>query len=90
MRLPVRATPGAPRTRVLGWRGAALKVAVASPPERGAANAELERFLAEALGLPRGAARVVAGAASRDKTVEIQGLDEAGLARRLGLSPRTR
>jgi uncharacterized protein (TIGR00251 family) len=51
--------------------GAALKVRLQAPPVEGAANDALVALLAERLGVPRRAVRVVAGATSRAKTVEI-------------------
>ncbi len=80
----MKVVPGASRDEVAGWLGAALKVRVTAPPERGKANAAVEELLAEALGLPRGSVRVVAGHGSPRKSVEIAGLDEAEARRRLG------
>ena len=48
-------------------------------PEKGAANAALEKLLASSLGLPKSAVSVVAGATSRLKTVRLSG-DPAGIA----------
>lgn len=83
VRLPVRVSPGASRDRIVGAHGDALKVAVAAPPERGAANARLCELLAAALGVPRRSVSVVAGAASRDKVVQVLGLDVEAVRARL-------
>lgn len=83
-RLRVHVQPRAKRTEVAGRHGDAVKVRLAAPPVDGAANDELVRFLAETLGLPRRAVRVVAGLASRQKTVEVDGLTPEDLARRIG------
>ena len=40
----------------------------------GKANAEVERFLAELLGVTRSDLAVIRGVASRDKTVVVRGL----------------
>jgi uncharacterized protein (TIGR00251 family) len=53
--------PGASRQRVVGMHGDAVKVAVAAPPEKGAANRALEKLLAETFGLSAGAVAVSAG-----------------------------
>ncbi|MCI0342942.1 MAG: DUF167 domain-containing protein [Planctomycetales bacterium] len=84
MRLEVKVVPGASRDEVAGWLGAALKVRVTAPPERGKANAAVEELLADALGLPRRSVRVVAGHGTPRKAVEVAGLDAAEVARRLG------
>lgn len=63
----------------MGLHGAALKVRLQAPPVEGAANDALVALLAERLGVPRRAVRVVAGAASRAKTVEIEGTTEVAV-----------
>ncbi len=83
MRLEVRVSPKASRNAITGFHGTALKVAVTAAPERGKANVAVEELLAVALGLPRGAVQVAAGHASRNKQLEIKGLDEAGVRERL-------
>ncbi|MDI6851983.1 MAG: DUF167 domain-containing protein [Deltaproteobacteria bacterium] len=70
----VHVVPGASRTGVGGLHGDRLKIKVAAPPEKGAANEALLEFLAKRLGLPKKALHVSAGAASRAKTVAIQDL----------------
>jgi hypothetical protein len=83
-RLRVHVQPRAKRSAIAGRHGDAVKVRLAAPPVDGAANAELVRVLAEALGLPRGAVRIVAGLAGRDKVVELDGLAPGEAERRLG------
>ena len=61
----------------------ALRVRIAAPPVDGAANAALERFLAELVGLPRGRVRVVGGASGRRKRVLFEGMAAAELTERL-------
>ena len=82
-RLRIRVVPGASRTEVVGWLGEAIKVRVAAPPEEGAANRALLAHLAERAGLGRSQARLVSGAGSRDKVVELDGLSEAEARTRL-------
>ena len=74
--LDLRVQPGARRSEVVGPHGAALKVRVAAPADDGKANAELERFVSEWLGVPRRAVAVVRGRTRRDKTVRVDGLAE--------------
>jgi len=45
----------------------------------GAANAELVRFVAEQLGVPRSAVTITAGHTGRRKTLELVGVDAAAL-----------
>ena len=77
IRISVRVSAGARRTQVVGRHGASWRVRVAAPPERGRANQALTQHLANVLGVPRGAVRVVAGPSSRDKIVEVDGLSAA-------------
>ena len=65
--------PRAARTEVAGRHGDAVKIRLHAPPVAGAANSELLRFLAERLGVPRSAVRLVAGASGRRKRVAITG-----------------
>jgi len=69
--------PGAKRTGVAGLHGEALKIRLAAPPVDGKANACLIEFLADALGLPKSAVRIVGGETSRAKRVRIDGVDAA-------------
>ena len=59
--------------------GTHLKARVRAVPEKGAANAALEKLLARALGVPASSVSVVAGATSRLKTIRVTG-DPATLA----------
>ncbi len=72
--IPLKVVPGASRSRVVGVLGDRLKVSVAAPPEAGAANAEVCRLLAAALGLRPSAVRVSAGHGSPRKTVSVVGV----------------
>jgi uncharacterized protein len=63
----------------------AIRLKVAAPPVSGKANAEVERFRAELLGVSRSDLAVIRGAASRDKTVLVRGLSRAET--RKALSP---
>lgn len=82
-RLQIKAVPGSSRDGVAGWLGNTLKVRVTAPAERGKANAAIEAIVAEALGVSRARARVVAGRTSPRKVLEIDGLSEAEIYRRL-------
>ena len=76
-RVAFSVSPGARRTELVGRHGDGWKVRVAAAPERGRANAELAAWLAAILGLPRADVRIVAGATTRRKTLEVDGLSSA-------------
>jgi uncharacterized protein len=69
--IQVKVVPKASRDEVAGWLGERLKLRVSAPPERGKANAAVEKLLAKVLGLPPSAVRVVAGMTAPLKSVEI-------------------
>ena len=71
--LSVHAMPGAKRTGVQGLHGEALKVRVSAPPLEGAANVELQKFLASTFAVPLRNVALIAGACSRNKRFTIQG-----------------
>ena len=77
----VRVAPRASRSAAAGEHDGALKVRVAAPPVEGAANDELTRFLARALGLPRSAVEILSGHASRTKLVRARGASAAQVRR---------
>ena len=83
VRLDVRARPRAHKSRLVGAREGALEVQLAAPPVDGAANDELVRTLAAALGVAKSAVHIVRGETGRNKLVEIQGLGESELRARL-------
>jgi uncharacterized protein len=69
--LRLTVVPGAQRTQVVGLHGDRLKLRLAAPPEKGAANRELIAFLARALNLPKSSLTLTLGAQSRTKVVTI-------------------
>src|SRR5437867_4506931 len=68
-RLRLRVKPAARIAGIDGEHAGALKVSVCALPEKGRANAEVERLLATRLDLPRSSVQVVAGHSSRSKVV---------------------
>ena len=83
-RLSLKVAAGSSADGIQGWLGNALKVRVTAAPERGKANTAVLEILAEALGLPRQAIRIVSGHGSSRKIVEIEGLSETEVRRLLG------
>jgi len=83
--LELKIIPNAPRNEIAGWVGSALKIKIHAPALEGRANDELLDFLAEKLGVHRRAVTLLRGDKSRQKVVQIAGLDSAGVKQRLGL-----
>lgn len=82
-RFPLKVIPSSSRDEIAGWLGDALKVRVTAPPERGKANAAVSKVLAAALGIRSECVRILAGATSARKIVEISGLSEVQVRDRI-------
>ena len=82
-RLTVKVHPRAKRSALTGRLGDAWKLSLAAPPVDGKANDECVRFIAELAGVPRSRVRIVKGLTSRLKVVEIEGVPQEDLERRL-------
>ena len=76
----VRVVARASRSEVVGEHDGCLRVRVAAPPVEGAANDELVRTLARALGVPPGAVEIVAGRQSKLKRVRARGATATRIA----------
>ncbi len=87
-RLRLRVSPGAAREEIVGRHGDAWKLRVASAPENGRANDDVLTLLRRALGVSRAQLRLVAGHASRDKVVELDGIAADEADRRLTAAGR--
>jgi uncharacterized protein len=83
-RLRIKAVPNARSDEVMGWSGEDLRVKVRAPALDGRANDALCSFLADRLGLPHRAVRLVHGEKSRQKLVAIDGLGIDEVRRRVG------
>ena len=82
-RVTVKVHPRAKRSAVTGRFGEAWKLDLAAPPVDGKANEECVRFLAGLAGVARSRVRIVTGATSRMKTVEVEGMEQGELERRI-------
>jgi len=85
--LRLTVVPGAQRTQVVGLYGDRLKLRLAAPPEKGAANRELIDFLARSLNLPKSSLKLTLGARSRSKVVAVYDLSPDLLDRLYSLVP---
>ncbi|PIS30600.1 hypothetical protein COT42_02555 [Candidatus Saganbacteria bacterium CG08_land_8_20_14_0_20_45_16] len=70
MRLNIRVIPNAKQDR-LAPEGDCLKIYLTAPPVDGKSNKFLIRFLAEHFSVKRGQLKIVRGASSRDKVIEL-------------------
>lgn len=84
MRVTVRVVPRASRNAVGPYEAGVLRVRVTAAPVDGKANVAVCKLLADALGIPKRAVRVVSGETARTKLVELDGVEEADLRSRFG------
>ena len=82
-RVEITVSPGAARTELVGRHGGGWRARVAAPPERGRANRALVELVAELAGVGQERVTVVAGAGSRRKVLEVDGLGAEELDSRL-------
>jgi uncharacterized protein (TIGR00251 family) len=73
-RIKVYVQPRASKTAVVGMHGDAVHVRLAAAPVDNAANEELVALIATRLGIAKRQVRIVGGAGSRRKVIEIDGL----------------
>ena len=86
--LAIRVTPRSARPGIGEWKTDPggrpfLEVRVAAAPADGAANEEVVKLLAKALGVARGSVRIVSGETARLKRLEVP-LSEEEVRARLG------
>lgn len=71
VRVEVYIQPRAAKSELAGMHGDSVKIRIAAPPVDNAANQALIEFMAERLGIAKRRVRVVSGATSRKKVLEI-------------------
>ena len=79
----VKVVPGSSRSRIAGLLGEALKVNIATPAEKGKANKELIRLLAEVLSRPKSSFSIISGAHDSRKQICVVGLTANELEKQL-------
>jgi len=84
-KISVRVRAGTYRDDVVGVLDGVLLVRVAAPAHEGRANRALCRLLAERLAVAPSRVVIVRGHRSREKLVEVDGIDQATVDRALGL-----
>jgi uncharacterized protein len=85
-RLALRVQPRSGKNEIAGERAGALLVRVTAPPVDGKANQAVRRLVAKRLGVPAGRVSIVRGESSRDKLIEVDGIDDDELRQALGAS----
>lgn len=90
VRIRLRVMPRAKRDAIDGFVDGVLKVRVTAAPQDGDANQAVVKLLAKQLGLPRSSVALVRGAKSRDKVIEISGLDLTSIRERLAAPGKNR
>ena len=88
VRLTLHVQPRSSQSELAGLHGDAIKLRLAAPPVDGAANAELVRFLAELLKVPKSAVEIVSGQTGRRKVVFVRGVAPGEALARLGCGVR--
>ena len=73
--IKIKVEPRSSRKGISGVMGETLKIRVNSPPVGGAANEELIDILSEEFGIRKTAIKIVRGNSSKDKLVEVVGID---------------
>ncbi len=75
IRIRIKVSPGASRTKVIGLYGNALKVSLNAPPEKGKANQALIKLMEKVLGVPKQQISIITGQTSKQKVIEIKNID---------------
>ncbi len=83
-RLQVRVTPRSKKPSV-GVQDGIVRVHVSAAPTDGQANDAVVQALAKALDVRPSAVAIVAGHTSRQKTIEVQGVQDEELRAKLGI-----
>jgi uncharacterized protein (TIGR00251 family) len=84
VRLQVHVTPKSRVNEITVSRAErSVRIRVTAAPENGRANEAVLELLRERLGVPRDHLRVAGGATSRRKWIEVDGLEEVEIWRRL-------
>lgn len=81
--MAVKLQPRGRADELLGFADDVLRARVSAPPVDGKANKALCRLIAERVGVAPSRVTVVRGAKSREKLVEVRGVDQEALVARL-------
>lgn len=77
VKLAVTVVPRSSKTEIIGTVGEYLKIRLAAPPVDGEANKELIKYLAKRLGISKSDIRIIFGASSKRKLLDIEGVKQS-------------
>ena len=83
LRVRVKVNPRSGKNQLLDLRSDTIRVKLTAPPVEDKANQALIEFIARALGVPKGDVEIVSGKKSRQKTIQIRGLELGQLVEKL-------
>jgi hypothetical protein len=72
MLIKLKVIPGAKKNEIVEHAGSFMRVKISAQPEKGKANRELIKFLAEYLKVPKLAIEIKSGLTQREKFLEVQ------------------
>ena len=75
----IHVQPRASRCEICPPKDGELRLRLTSPPVEDAANKQCVELIAKALGIAKSRVSIKAGAKSRHKTVQVEGVQEAAL-----------
>jgi uncharacterized protein (TIGR00251 family) len=81
--------PGSSRNSIAGIWAESLKVNIAAPPEKGKANQQLLKLLAQLLELPKSNLSIKVGSHQPRKEIHVAGITEKQLRQKLAAFLKT-
>lgn len=82
-RLSIRVQPRSSQNKICGVNNGALKIKITAPPVEGEANQAVIKLLAQCLGVPRTNISIAKGETSKNKLVDIIGIDARWLENKI-------
>lgn len=84
VRLEIKVQPRSSRNQMAGVQDGILKIKLTAPPVDGEANLALIEYLSSLLGVPKRSINLIKGETSRNKLVEINGINREFLLKKVG------
>ena len=86
MFITVRVYPNATKNEVTGFSNGAWLVKISAPPVKGKANKEVISFLGKVLGVGKNSVSIAQGHTNRSKLINVDGLTQEEITKRLSYS----